>query len=243
MEISVELKRLQAEIGEINKQEALRQQAWLLRMTVKTGEIPQLPQVNSQELQIRSLLAAKVPEFLEMTERQFRESLPILTEPTEEIKAHFSTPILVLPEQYVPFVRQMPGVGDDDFGEGEKETIENATIKTKPYWLWVNDGSATRGKTFAEAQVYVQEHRERGLTFAELLALYRADVGLFFRNRTTYDTNAFDIAAGSSVTSSGDIPVIYHNYHDPLRRWGEIQVQAFSKDAVRPRAGWPSTTA
>lgn len=244
-------------VSEINTVEAKRQRQMLLGINGNAdvdGDLARLMESKVPEdvweVQIRALVHEGIPQELGMTEQQYRASLPKLILPEADIRGRFPLPLLVEPR----LLKKQTRGFDDDFDRGEMDSIVNRPgIKTPsvPYLVWANDGSTTSRFSIEQAmETFAQRGQERGLTYAELLALYRADTGLFFRNRTNLNNMGFDICSASSTAFNGDAPTIYHNYFDGYtnttswqEEFGEMQTQAFSSQGssgIRPQGGWPS---
>ena len=241
-------------VSEINAAEAIRQRKMLLGINANADADPdsaRLIESNAPEdiweVQIRALIHKGIPQELGMTEQQYRDSLPRLTLPPEGAQGRFPLPLLVEPRALKNQIRGF----DDDFSPGEMDTIVNKVETPQvPYLVWGNDGSSTSRYSIEQAmETFAQRGDERGLTYAELLALYRADTGLFFRNRPNLKNMGFHICSASSTARYG-APTIYHNYFDgytSTTAWqeeiGEMQTQAFSTEGqigIRPQGGWPS---
>jgi hypothetical protein len=235
---------------EINQREAQKYRQRLLTgyandvLVKQEGPKFEDPARQTWEDQIIILLNARVHEKLGMSIDAYRRSLPAFKDAPSSIRDSFPIPLLVDPR--LSNKSQIIGFDDDIESQGlsANDIINRPGIVTPdtPYQIWAADGSNYTGLELGQVLQKFSDSNglpERGLTFPELLALYRARVEIFFERRPTYDNAGFDFcAAGSEIPSTSDcVPTIYHNYFD-LQEFGEFQADNFYKP--KPRGGWPS---
>jgi hypothetical protein len=246
--IATRIKDFNFRIDEINLKESKRQRNFQLKRssldpTIDTIQDTEKNLSQSWNYQINLLISIKAHEQLHMTELEYRKSLPQFREAPVVIKEIFPIPLIVDPRLSNKF--QINGFDDDIQEQGgsvnEIFNREGVITPDKPYQIWVKTGTEYAGleKEQLIEKLSKEEESERGLTFPELLGLYRANINMFFENRPQYDNIAFDYASASSLLGStpDSAPTIYHNYYD-LQEYGEFQVDNFNNP--KPRGGWPT---
>ncbi|MEK7617071.1 MAG: hypothetical protein AAB414_03370 [Patescibacteria group bacterium] len=209
---------------------------------------PEDPQV-SWETQKDHLIKLKFHEYLNMTEEEYRASLPDYQPQPEQFKGRFNKPILVDPRLrlLIQFIRYQVG--------GYATAIRKDTAKTKrleelnpiqhqPYQIWVDEGLKLQGLSEDDAIKNFADD-ERGLNIIEGLALIREDHSLL--NEHTVDLSGsrevIRLPSGGTIENAPRFhkkPTLHHsNYQLTLHM---VSPRFAAAKSIFPTCGVPKVT-